>query len=54
MHTGFWWGNIKGNDSWENLNNAGRILLQFILKKWAQTALTGLICPRIWTNGMLF
>ena len=33
MHTGFWWGNMKGNDSLENINNDGRILLQFILKK---------------------
>jgi len=53
MHTGFWWGIMKGNDSLENLNSDGRILLQFILKKQAQTALTGLICPRIGTNGML-
>jgi len=33
MHTGFVWGNMKENDNFENLNNDGRILLQFILKK---------------------
>jgi hypothetical protein len=53
MHTGFWWGNMKGNDSLGNLNIDGRILLQLSLKKQAQTALTGLICLRIGTSGML-
>jgi hypothetical protein len=30
MHTGFWWGNMKERDHFEDLDTDGRITLNFI------------------------
>jgi len=33
MHTGVWWGNVKGNDHFEDLGLDGRIILKCISMK---------------------
>jgi hypothetical protein len=33
VHTGFWWGNLKGRDRFEYLGEDGRIILKQIFKK---------------------
>jgi hypothetical protein len=42
LHTGFWWGNIRQRDRFEDLNVNGRILLKLVLKKWDGIVCTGL------------
>jgi hypothetical protein len=34
VHTGFWWGNLRERDHFENLDVDERILLKWIFKKW--------------------
>jgi len=34
VHTEFWWGNLKEKDHFEDLGIDGRIILQWIFKKW--------------------
>jgi hypothetical protein len=34
MHTGFWWGDLRGGDHLEDLDVDGRIILKWIFKKW--------------------
>jgi len=34
MHTGFWWGNLRESDHFEDLCLDGRIILKLIFKKW--------------------
>ena len=34
MHTGFWWGNLKEGDGWENPDVDGTIIFQWIFQKW--------------------
>jgi hypothetical protein len=34
VHTGSWWGSIKGRDHSENLGVGGRIILKWIFKKY--------------------
>jgi hypothetical protein len=33
-NTGFWLGNLRARDNFENLNADGRIILKRIFKKW--------------------
>jgi hypothetical protein len=32
--TGFWWGNLRKRDHWENPGVDGRIILRWIFRKW--------------------
>jgi hypothetical protein len=32
--TGFWWGNLREKDHWEDAGVDGRIILRWIFKKW--------------------
>ena len=34
LHTGFWWGDLRGGDHLEDLGIDGRIILKRIIKKW--------------------
>jgi hypothetical protein len=33
-YTGFWWGNLRERDNFEDLGVDGRIILRWIFRKW--------------------
>jgi hypothetical protein len=47
--TGFWFGNLRERDRWGNPGIDGRIILEWIFKKWDGSVRTGLGWLRIWT-----
>ena len=51
--TGFWWGDLKERDHFEDLAVNGRIILNWVFKKWVVGVWTGLIWLRIATVGGL-
>jgi hypothetical protein len=34
VHTGFWWGDLRERNHFEDLGVDGRIILKWIFKKW--------------------
>jgi hypothetical protein len=34
VHTGFWWGDLRETDHFEDLGAAGRIILKWVFNKW--------------------
>jgi hypothetical protein len=36
VHTGFWWGNMKERDHFEDLDVDGRIIQVWVFKKWGR------------------
>jgi hypothetical protein len=34
VHTGFWWGNLRERDNWEDQDVDGRIILRRIFRTW--------------------
>jgi len=46
VHTGFWWGNLRGRDHLEDLDVDGRISRSGLGKAW-----TGLIWLRVKNGG---
>jgi hypothetical protein len=52
VHAGFWWRDLRGGDHLEDTGDEGRLILEWILKKW-DGAWTGLIWLRIGTGGGL-
>jgi hypothetical protein len=53
VHTGFWWGDLREGDHFEDPGVDRRIILNWIFKKWDGWAWTGLIWLRIRTGGGL-
>ena len=51
VHNGFWGGDLRERDHLKDLGVDGRIILNWILKKWDWEAWTGLIWLRIGTGG---
>jgi hypothetical protein len=49
--TGFWWGNLREKDRWGDPGVNGRIILEWIFKKWDVGVRTGLGWLRIGTGG---
>jgi hypothetical protein len=48
---GFWWGNLRERDHWEDPGVDGRIILGCIFRKWDVGVWTGLGWLRIETGG---
>jgi len=34
-YTGFWWGYLRESDQWRDPGADGRIILRWIIRKWA-------------------
>jgi hypothetical protein len=51
VYTGFWWGILRERDHLEDPGVVGRIIVNWILRKWDVGALTGFIWLRIGTGG---
>jgi hypothetical protein len=51
VYTGFWWGNLREGDHFENPGVDGRIILIWMFRKWDVMAWTGLIWLRICNCG---
>ena len=51
VYTGFWWGNLRERDHFEDPAVDGRIILRWILSKWDVGTWTGLIWLRIGAGG---
>jgi hypothetical protein len=53
MHTGFWWGNLREGDYFEEVGVDGRIILKWTFVKWVGWAWTSSTWLRIGTGGGL-
>ena len=53
MCAGFWLGNLRESNDFEDLDVDGRKILKWILKKLVRRVWTGLIWLRIGTSGRL-
>jgi hypothetical protein len=51
MHTGFWCGDLRERDHFEDPGIDGRIIFRWIFRKWNVGAWTGLIWLRIGVGG---
>jgi hypothetical protein len=47
----FWSENLKERDHSEDLDIAGRIILECIIVKWGEKLWSGFIWLRMWTSG---
>ena len=52
MHAGYWCGNLREREHMEDTGVDGRIILEWVFRKW-DGAWTGLIWLRIGTGGGL-
>ena len=50
-YIGVWWGNLRERDHLEVRGVDGRIILQWIFRKWNKGAWTGSVWLRIGTGG---
>jgi len=51
VHIGFWWGDLRERNHFEDLGVDGSIVLKWIFKKCDGEAWTGLLWLRLWTGG---
>jgi len=51
VHTGFWSRDPRERGHLENLDAHGRVILEWMFKKWYREAWTGLIWRMIETHG---
>jgi hypothetical protein len=51
VYKGFWWGNVRERDHFEDPDIDGRIILKWVFRKWDVGAWTGSISLRIGTGG---
>jgi hypothetical protein len=51
LTTGFWWDNLRERDHLEGLDIDGRIIFNWISRKWDGEVWTGLLWIRIRTGG---
>jgi hypothetical protein len=51
VHTGIWWGNLRGRDHLEDPGADRKIILRWIFKKWDVGARAGSSCLGIGTGG---
>jgi hypothetical protein len=53
VHTGFWWGDLRKGEDLEELGVDGRIIIEWMFKKWDGEEWTELLWFRIGTGGGL-
>ena len=53
MYTGFWWGNVREREHFEDPGVDGRIILRLIFRTWDVRLWTGLMWLRTGTGGGL-
>ena len=51
VYVGFWWGNLRERDLFEDAGVDGRIILRWIFRKWDMWVWTGSSWLRIGTGG---
>ena len=54
MYTGFWWGNLRERDRFEDPGLDEIIILRWVFRKWGEGAWSGLIWRRLGNGGGLF
>ena len=50
-YTEFWWGNLRDEDHLEDPGVDGRIILEWMFRKWGVRVWTGFMSLRIGTGG---
>ena len=51
VHAGFWWDNLRERDHFEDLDVDGRLIFEWIFRKWDGEVWTGFLWIKITTGG---
>ena len=51
VHAGFWWDNLRERDHFEDLDVDGRLIFEWIFRKWDEEVWTGFLWIKIMTGG---